>query len=867
MHRLDTTRLALLTAALLLATVGCHLDEEPGVNLEPSASARVVVALPRSLPVDSVARVVVTAMSADEAAPPQELSGEGTWWQGTVRGVRSGAGAEVRATVLDAQGTAVAQAQVSGVALPRHRTGLVVLVPQASVSGVPEGNAAPLIDAVVGSAPGVRPGAELALRAVARDPNAGEVLTYAWRATAGTFSSTTAAEPVWTAPGEPGAVTLTLQVTDARGAAATLDFMVGVDGVGAQAVDARAAFNRWPSLAELGARPSPEVGEGTPVALQAAAVDDDGDALTYAWTATCEGTFDDASAARASFTPTALPTAACNNCRLALTVRDGFGGQREGAVELCVVRKQPPVIVDTSQSSSSARAADLVRLTATAEDPQGEPLTFAWTANTGLVGAPSRTGGTGAVDWTALSCLPAGVVPTVSVTVTNASGLSDSHTFTVEWGDRRCGRFPQCSLAVTEARLTLEADCTTESTVFIPDGYTFDGAGHVLTAVDPEGGRFQGAVLRNRGATAHVSRVKVVARDMAGTGRCDDGENALSGIRFEGASGSITDSEVEGLFQPGQLSGCQEGTAIEVRNAVGAEAVARVDVLRNRATGYQKTGLQVSGRLEVTVEGNTLEGGGPVAAIARNGISLGSGATGRVTDNTVRGHSYTGRDFVASGIVVAGGSFYGLPLSKNVVIRGNTVADNDVGINLSQLSADGGPPSEPTGIQVVENRLSSKAVTNGMPYQAGVSDYGGANIISRNSIEGVGYDRATQPGSTFDVDVVAGAASQVAFLTLAQRVAVGACSGALVVQSQDAGGNLSALTASALVVRSERAGVTFYEDKECTQPLPPSGAGSALTLTAPHHEAVFFFRATQAGAVTVSVTGERVSAEQAQTVE
>lgn len=868
MHRVETKRLALVVGVLVLATAGCHLEEEPSVNLEPSAAVRVVVALPRSLPVASVASVVASATAAGEDATEQQLSGEGTRWQGTVSRVRSGAGGTVRATVLDAQGATVAQAQVSEVALPRHRSGLVVLVPQAPSPGAPEGNAAPLIDAVVGSAPNVRPGAELALRAVAHDLSEGESLTYAWRATGGSFSSATTPEAVWTAPEGAGAVTLTLQVTDARGAAATLDFTVGVDGVGAQAVDAQAAFNRWPSLAELGARPSPEVGEGTPVALQAEAVDDDGDALTYAWTATCEGTFDDAAAARASFTPTELPEAACNNCRLALTVRDGFGGQREDAVELCVVRRQPPVIVTTSQSSPSARAADLVRLRATAEDPQGEPLTFTWTSSTGLLGPPSRTGGTGEVDWTALSCLPADVVPTVGLTVTNASGLSDTRTFTVEWADRRCGRFPPCSLALADAKVTLEADCTTESTVFIPDGHTFDGAEHVLTAVDPEGGRFQGAVLRNRGATAHVSRVKVTARDMAGVGRCDDGENALSGIRLEGASGSITDSEVEALFQPGGLGGCQEGTAIEVRNAVAAETVARVDVLRNRATGYQKTGITAAGRVDVRVEGNTLDGGGPVNSIARNGISMGSGATGRVTGNTVRGHSYSGADYVASGIVVSGGSHYGVPLSKDIVIRDNTLADNDVGINLSQLLAGGGPPSEPTRIQVVENRLSSAAVTNGIPYQAGVSDYGGANIISRNRIEGVGYDRATVPRSTFDVDVLAEDASQVAFLTPARRVAVGACSGALVVQSQDAGGNLSALAASALVVRSESSGVTFYADDACAEPLRASGAGSALTLRGAHQEAEFYFRATQAGAVTVLVTGEGVSAaQQEQTVE
>ncbi|MFP2905852.1 right-handed parallel beta-helix repeat-containing protein [Pyxidicoccus sp. 3LFB2] len=615
----------------------------------------------------------------------------------------------------------------------------------------------------------------------------------------------------------------------------------------------------------MAAQPSPEVSEGSPVALQAVAVDEDGDALVYAWTTTCEGTFNDAAAPQASFTPVARPAGDCN-CQLSVTVRDDFGGERTDAVGLCVVRKLTPVIQSTSQSSPGALAGDLVRLVATAEDPQREPLTFTWTANTGLLGPPSNSGGTGEVAWTALSCLPTDVVPTVQLTVTNASGLSDTHTFTVEWNGGRCGQHPPCSLSLTDATVTLQADCTTESTVFIPDGYTFDGAEHVLTAVDPEGGHFLGAVLRNRGTTAHVRNARVEARGLSET-TCDSGANGLSGIRLEGASGSIVDSEVLGLNQKAGQGGCQEGTAIEVRNAEAAstEAVS-VDVLRNRVEGYQKTGIVGSGRVVVRMEANTVDGGGPVAGIARNGIQVSYGATGQVTGNTVTGNAYTGPGYAASGIIVAGGPLYGRPLSQDVVIRGNTLVDNDVGINLSQAAEDGGPLSESTRLQVVENTLSSAALTNTYPYQAGISDSGGGNRISRNRISGAGYDRATSPGATFDVDVVAGAASKVVFVTMPQLVAVGACSKPLAVQSQDAVGNLAGLVSPTLVVRTQPTlGVTFYADAACTVALPSSDAGSELRLTAPHQEAVFYFRATNAGPMMLLVSGE-MNALQHQTV-
>ncbi|MFP2925399.1 right-handed parallel beta-helix repeat-containing protein, partial [Pyxidicoccus sp. 3LG] len=521
--------------------------------------------------------------------------------------------------------------------------------------------------------------------------------------------------------------------------------------------------------------------------------------------------------------------------------------------------------VSTSQSAPGASAAELVRLLATAEDPRGEPLTFTWTASAGLLGPPARTGDTGEVDWSALSCVPADVVPTVELTVTNASGLSASHVFTVEWGGARCGAHPPCMAALADARVALQADCTTESTIFIPDGYTFDGAGHVLTAVDAEGGHFQGAVLRNRGGTAHVRDVTVSARGLSEQ-VCDVGEAGLGGILLEGASGSILDSEVVDLIQKEGEGGCQEGTAIAVRNAEDAEEVVRVDVLRNRVAGYQKAGILGTGRVDVTVEGNTVEGGGPVATIARNGIQVSYGATGRVTGNTVTGHSYTGPGFVASGILVAGGPLYGAPLCQGVVIRDNTLADNDVGINLAQGAEDGGPP-EPTRLEVVENTLSSEALTNGYPYQAAISDYGGANIISRNRISGAGYDRATQPDVTFDVDVVAEEATRVVFLTPSREVAAGACSGALVVQSQDAAGNLSSLAVPTLQLNAGGVeGVTLYGDAACTEELAGAEQAWELALEGAQREAVFYFQAPTEGAVTVSVTGDGVSAEQTQTV-
>ena len=47
--------------------------------------------------------------------------------------------------------------------------------------------------------------------------------------------------------------------------------------------------------------------------------------------------------------------------------------------------------------------------------------------------------------------------------------------------------------------MTLNADITTDTTIMVPDGYTLNGNGHTITAVDGTGGAFDGAVVENEG--------------------------------------------------------------------------------------------------------------------------------------------------------------------------------------------------------------------------------------------------------------------------------------------------------------------------------------------------------------------------------
>jgi hypothetical protein len=869
MIQVEARRLSSWAVLWLVALSGC-VAEIPPAELGSVGSARVLFMLPRSVPAGSVARVTATA-SSEGFSSPMELEGEGAMWQGWLRALPARQRHAFRVEAFDAAGARRFEVEVESEPLEPHQPALILLVGGAPDATVPRLRPAPFIEAVVGSRASVLPGGTVLLRAVVRDLDVAGGLSYTWEADEGSFDDPHSASPTWTAPASYGQRTLTLRVEDPNGAATSLRFTLDVAGAGTLSDELTVQLNRRPTAEDLLATPSATVAVGQEVALALQGVtDEDGDALTYTWSASCEGSRADGTGPMFRFTPSALPEqTTCDNCTVQVRVEDAYGGAAGYTLGLCVRDRTPPSIVAASPTTLTAAPGDLLEMSVSAVDPSGGTLSFAWTTNTGTLGAPGRAGGTSQVRWTALSCVPEGVKPTIEVTVTNAAGLSARLRYEVTWSGPACGH-PECKARLDQELITLEDACTTDTTVFIPDGLTFDGAGRVLTAVDPVGGTFPGAILRNRGETAHVRNVKVRAQGLLTEGPCAAADARLAGIRLLGASGSVVDSEVLGVFRNKRAAddpagvpwGCQEGFAIEVRNR-DASVTRQVDLLRNRVSGYQKAGLLLSGRMEVHVDSNTVTGAGPVAHIAQNGVQLSDGATGQVTGNQISDHAYTGGSDTASGILVAGGPVFGIALVRDAILEGNTLTGNDVGINLYQAEADGSGPVTPTRIQVRDNSLRNDAVVNSV-YQAGISDLGTGNIISSNTVTGAGYDPDTEPGVTFDVDVLAGAASRVVFLTSPQAVVAGACSGQVVVQSQDARGNLSKPTQGEFILTASGAaaqGLTFHADPGC--------AGPALTtveLSTAQSEVAFYFKAPQPGSVTLTVSNGALSGSQDRTI-
>jgi parallel beta helix pectate lyase-like protein len=226
-----------------------------------------------------------------------------------------------------------------------------------------------------------------------------------------------------------------------------------------------------------------------------------------------------------------------------------------------------------------------------------------------------------------------------------------------------------CIVSVTPGTVltyTLQADCTTDHTVVVPQnaaGTTvFDGNGHSITGVDPAGGHFVGAVIQGE-TGAHAITVKnltVTAPNLHDV--CDGGVDRLRGILYDGVPGTIKDNTVTNVNQG--TSGCQEGNAIEVRNdpfdKTGPDFA--VTISGNTVSGYQKNGITANGSVAATIKSNTVTGSGPVNYIAQNGIQVGFGGTAIVTLNSASANFYTGAD-VACGLLLYQAD--GAKVSKN----------------------------------------------------------------------------------------------------------------------------------------------------------------------------------------------------------
>jgi len=264
-----------------------------------------------------------------------------------------------------------------------------------------------------------------------------------------------------------------------------------------------------------------------------------------------------------------------------------------------------------------------------------------------------------------------------------------------------------------------------------------------------------------------------IAGTLPGNGGCAEQEFGI--VVIAGATAAISSDKVlDSRDANTALAGCQFGVGIEVGREYWPTAsfsqflvenfVGHAHILNTTVSDYQKAGIVVDGPGSTAeVNQNTVTGFGRDAIygpiIAENGIQMSRGASGKIGYNTVSGNSYTGASFASSaGILLFGGC--GDPLVTGVVVIGNTLINNDVGIYLNNFTPDcANPASTPTSDSATSNHISNNAVTNvgsgfccGFPYtgyQAGIDDIGNGDVINANVISGAGYAAQTTVGGPF----------------------------------------------------------------------------------------------------------------------
>lgn len=229
-----------------------------------------------------------------------------------------------------------------------------------------------------------------------------------------------------------------------------------------------------------------------------------------------------------------------------------------------------------------------------------------------------------------------------------------------------------CDFTETPTTWTLTADCTATATIHIPDGVTLIGGAHLIFAK----GSFTGAVVENGGATMSIENLFILGSNLSAA-TC----NAIIGVFFNNASGSLTNVSVESMTRG---NGCQTGFGMQI----SATKPQTVTITRSGAANFQKAGLVATGPATVNVSDSTF--GFPdflPGVIAQNVLQYSDGAGGTLTGNALFGVA-SGRtdafstDMLLSGaadLTVSGNAVHGLGTDIGIAVFDST--DITIGAN------------------------------------------------------------------------------------------------------------------------------------------------------------------------------------------
>jgi hypothetical protein len=332
-------------------------------------------------------------------------------------------------------------------------------------------------------APNPAPSAGTADLSVTAVDSLSNTLSYAWVAScpslaaAGTFSSSTAQNPTWTAPVNTTGTqqTCTLQVTVSDGQDLT---QVGTFSLGVASIAHTLIITAGPS-----GTPNPVPSGGTS-SLSVTAADSLGHALSYAWTVSCPslpslGSFSSATTQNPTWIAPANTTGVQQDCTLQVTVSDGQGLTQVPTFSLGVasIAHTLTITAGPSGTPNPVPSEGTTSLSVTALDSLGHSLTYAWTAScpSPLSSGTFSDAAAATQTWTAPMNMT-GILQTcmLQVTVSDGQGL-------VQIGSLSQGVFTVGhSLTITDGPTGAPNPVPSEGTVTL-NVTAIDSLGHPLT--------------------------------------------------------------------------------------------------------------------------------------------------------------------------------------------------------------------------------------------------------------------------------------------------------------------------------------------------------------------------------------------------
>jgi hypothetical protein len=279
-----------------------------------------------------------------------------------------------------------------------------------------------------------------------------------------------------------------------------------------------------------------------------------------------------------------------------------------------------------------------------------------------------------------------------------------------------------CTGDLTGTTFTLTAECTTTAQIDVPDTITtIAGGGFTITAEDPTGGNFNGAVLTNASAGQTMTIENLTIH---GAGFAIDCAVSLYGILFNDASGSVSNVKISDITQH---SGCGSGLGIRANGLTGARTVTITNTV---VSGYNKAALVASGSMTMNVTGSTL---GPPdnlpGIISQNGVQYSNtapgstaGAGGTISGSTIYGSGYGMASDASTAMLLYGAD--GVTVSHDTF----TGAGTDKGISVTNDS---------TGIQISHNQIGRTSPDSPDSFGIGVSvDTGSSAMLVCNTFSG-----------------------------------------------------------------------------------------------------------------------------------